>query len=134
LRLKSCSSGWLHWRQDSHERTKPADKIGKADRYRYSKADITRVPVDIGESKEAALASALSKQGLDKEALSVILVTGSEIGCHTEVYKSGRDAALTAFIGQIINSMPPSLGSPAFAAGWKHEKSAYDKVMHPPWL
>ncbi len=103
MSLKSCSSGWLHWRQDSYECAEPADKIGKADRCRYSKADITSVPVDIDESKEAALASALSKQGLDKEALSAVVVTGWEIGCYTEVYKSGRDAALTAFIGQIIN-------------------------------
>lgn len=36
--------------------------------------------MDIGESKEAALASALSKQGLDKEALSVVMVTGWRLG------------------------------------------------------
>jgi hypothetical protein len=57
-----------------------------------SNAIVIGVRVDIGETKEAALARVLVRRGLFKDALSTVVFTGREIGFQTEIYKPGARA------------------------------------------
>ena len=107
----------MHWRQDSNEPRKPVERLETQPGADTSGSVVISVQVGLDESKAAALASALSKPGLDQDGLRVTVFTGWEIGFHSEVYKPGGKAALTALIREMIDAVPPSLGPPRLQPG-----------------
>jgi hypothetical protein len=107
----------LHWRQDSNEPRKPVERLETQRGADTSGSVVISVQVALDESKAAALASALSKPGLDQGGLRAAVFTGWEIGFHTEVYQPGGKAALTALIREMIDAVPPSLGPPRLQSG-----------------
>jgi hypothetical protein len=82
----------LHWRQDSNEPRKPVERLETQRGADTSGSVVISVQVALDESKAAALASALSKPGLDQGGLRAAVFTGWEIGFHTEVYQPGGKA------------------------------------------